>query len=75
MMATEVAKTATDAERSEAADAAVIRLRQWGTDTIHVLPEPPFEPWLVGNSSDCAVRLMDRLVAPKHAQLRLDADT
>ncbi|MGH9888171.1 MAG: FHA domain-containing protein, partial [bacterium] len=71
---TQVVEMANNAAGSEATDDVVIRLRQWGTDKIHVLPELPFGRWLVGNSSDCAVRLVDRFVAPKHAELRLEAN-
>ena len=51
----------------------VIRLREWGTDAIHMLPKPTFGPWIVGTSSACAVRLVDRHAAPKHARLTYEA--
>jgi hypothetical protein len=46
----------------------VIRLRQWGTDLIYLLPPIP-ERSLVGTSAACALRLVDRQVAPDHAEL------
>lgn len=48
---------------------AVVRLREWGTDQIHALPEPSSGAWLIGTSSVCALRLTDHYSAPKHAQL------
>jgi hypothetical protein len=52
---------------------AVLRLREWGTDRSHVLPDPPFSG-LIGTSQECAVRLSDRLIAPKHATLTYDGE-
>ena len=33
----------------------VVQLREWGTDRIYRLPEPPVENWFVGRSAPCAV--------------------
>lgn len=40
-------------------DDHVMRLREWGTDLIRVLPAPPVSGWTVGASASCAVRLDD----------------
>ena len=52
--------TRTDVAASEwTIDDQVMRLRQWGTDTIRVLPTPPVDDWTVGAASSCALRLDD----------------
>ncbi|MGH9885698.1 MAG: FHA domain-containing protein, partial [bacterium] len=55
-------------------DDAVIRLRVWGSDVIHMLPEPPVGRWLIGTASSCATRLVDRFIAPEHARLTFDGE-
>jgi hypothetical protein len=40
-------------------DDHVMRLREWGTDLIRVLPAPPVSGWMVGASASCALRLDD----------------
>ena len=40
-------------------DDLVMRLREWGTDLIRVLPAPPVSGWTVGAAASCAVRLVD----------------
>ena len=50
----------------------VLRLREWGTEAIHKLPEQPAGPLLVGTSSDCSVRLRERGAASVIAQLIFD---
>jgi hypothetical protein len=40
-------------------DDDVMRLREWGTDTIRVLPAPPVGACTVGSAEDCALRLED----------------
>jgi hypothetical protein len=40
-------------------DDQVMRLREWGTDTIRVLPAPPVADWTVGAAEGCALRLFD----------------
>ncbi|HEX2689809.1 MAG TPA: FHA domain-containing protein [Kofleriaceae bacterium] len=47
----------------------VIRLRQWGTDQIYLLPPPPVDKWLVGTTDACSLKLADRLVSREHACL------
>lgn len=53
------------ATRSDAAarewtiDDQVMRLREWGTDAIRVLPAPPVSGWMLGAGPDCAFRLDD----------------
>lgn len=50
-------------------DDEVIRLREWGTDRVHVLPAPPVQGWYVGTSTTCALRLTDRGISLLHAEL------
>jgi Inner membrane component of T3SS, cytoplasmic domain len=74
MMMTGVA-TKTDAAASEwAIDDAVMRLREWGTDVIRVLPPPPTNEWTIGAGETCAVQLDDpsRRVSRLHARLVRD---
>jgi pSer/pThr/pTyr-binding forkhead associated (FHA) protein len=55
-----------------ALDDAVIRLRQWGTDTVYELPSVrrrPSSDWTVGSGSGCAIHLEDRWTSRRHAQL------
>jgi hypothetical protein len=56
----------------------VIRLREWGTDRAHMLPQPSSVPdrfgdappdGVVGSAKGCEVRLIDPRVSPRHAQL------
>jgi len=54
------ASTRTDVAATEwTIDDEVTRLRQWGTDTIRVLPAPPVTGWTVGAADTCALRLDD----------------
>ncbi|HWO22234.1 MAG TPA: FHA domain-containing protein [Kofleriaceae bacterium] len=48
----------------------VIRLREWGTDRIHRLPDTPVE-WTLGSAAACQLRLRDRSaqISRKHATL------
>lgn len=67
------ATTKTDAAAAEwSIGDEVIRLRQWGTDQIHLLPTLPIERWLVGTAESCSLRLVDRLVSREHACLIRD---
>ena len=62
---------------SEVASNEVIQLREWGTDCVYMLPEPPLSDrlsdpppeWVVGTAEGCVVRLIDPSVLPRHAQL------
>jgi hypothetical protein len=47
----------------------VVRLREWGTERIHVLPQLPVQDCFVGTSTQCALRLTDPHVSPTHAEL------
>jgi len=47
----------------------VIHLREWGTDKIHVLPQPPCQGWLIGTSPECPLYLDDIRVSSTHADL------
>ena len=60
------------AAREWSLDDDVIRLRQWGTDRIHVLPAPPGDEWLVGSAPACSLALTDPLVSRRHARLLHD---
>jgi hypothetical protein len=67
--------TKTDVAVNEwAVDDGVMRLREWGTDTIRVLPLPPTNEWTVGASDTCALQLDDPSgrVSRVHARLVRD---
>jgi len=67
------ASTRTDAAANEwAIDDDVIRLREWGTDTIRVLPAPPTREWTVGSAETCALRLDDPSGQLARRPVRLD---
>jgi hypothetical protein len=52
--------TKTDAAAGEwTIDDHVMRLREWATDMIRVLPAPPVSGWMVGAAASCALRLHD----------------
>jgi hypothetical protein len=55
--------TKTDVAANEwSIDDRVMRLREWGTETIHVLPQPPLlgpAEWTIGSAATCALRLHD----------------
>jgi pSer/pThr/pTyr-binding forkhead associated (FHA) protein len=55
-------------------DDDVVRLREWGTDAIHVLPQPPIDVYTVGTDTTCALRLEDpsQRVSRVHARLVRD---
>ena len=57
-------------------DDDVVRLRQWGTDIVHELPQPPSDGCTVGAAGTCAIRLHDpsRMVSRQHARLVRDRD-
>ena len=67
--------TKTDAGANEwAIDDDVMRLREWGTDIIRMLPAPPTNEWTMGASDSCTVQLddPDRRVSRLHARLVRD---
>jgi len=47
----------------------VIRLREWGTDSVHV-PDPSLGPCQIGTSDECRLRLSGRPTASTRAELR-----
>jgi ActR/RegA family two-component response regulator len=55
-------------------DDHVMRLRDWGTDLVRVLPAPPVSGWMVGAAANCALRLDDPSgrVSRVHASLTHD---
>jgi pSer/pThr/pTyr-binding forkhead associated (FHA) protein len=64
--------TRTDAAASEwVIDDAVVRLRAWGTEAVHVLPPPPRNEWTIGAAETCAFQLDDATerVSRLHARL------
>jgi pSer/pThr/pTyr-binding forkhead associated (FHA) protein len=66
------ASTKTDVAATEwSIDDIVMRLREWGTDTIRVLPAPPIYELTVGAAYTCAIRLDDASgrVSRLHARL------
>jgi hypothetical protein len=67
--------TKTDVAANEwAIDDGVVRLREWGTDTIRVLPPPPTNEWTIGAAETCALQLEDPSgrVSRLHARLVRD---
>jgi len=66
------ASTKTDVAVNEwAIDDGVVRLREWGTDRIWVLPPPPADECTIGAAETCAVQLDDPSgrVSRVHARL------
>lgn len=64
--------TKTDPKTAEwPIDDRVVRLREWGTDIICMLPPPPINEWTIGADDGCALRLEDPSgrVSRLHAQL------
>ncbi|HEU4735208.1 MAG TPA: FHA domain-containing protein [Kofleriaceae bacterium] len=64
--------TKTDVAASEwTIDDDVMRLRQWGTDVIQLLPPPPTNEWTIGAARTCAVQIDDPAgrVSRLHARL------
>jgi hypothetical protein len=64
--------TKTDVAASEwTVDDRVMRLREWGTDTVRILPALPVSDWTVGSAASCALRLHDPsgCVSRVHARL------
>ena len=55
-------------------DDEVVQLREWGSDTVHLLPRATSGPWTIGASSACQLRLVDkwRRVSRVHAELVRD---
>lgn len=67
--------TKTDVAATEwAIDDHVMRLREWGTDVICVLPAPPTNEWTFGAAETCTVQLADPTghVSRLHARLVRD---
>jgi len=67
--------TKTDAAANEwAIDDDVMRLRNWGTDLINLLPPPPVREWTVGAAESCGLRLDDPSgrISRLHARLVRD---
>lgn len=54
-----------------AIDDEVFRLREWGTDAVHVLPDTPADELEVGSARGCALRLFDGSgrLSRRHARL------
>ncbi|HEU4734998.1 MAG TPA: FHA domain-containing protein [Kofleriaceae bacterium] len=66
------ATTSTDCSATEWwIDDEVIQLREWGTESIHRLPECPWGGVTIGSADTCALRLVDPngLISRKHAWL------
>jgi len=49
----------------------VIRLREWGTDIIHRLPQAPWDSAVIGTAESCALQVVDPsgFTSPVHARL------
>jgi hypothetical protein len=52
-------------------DDEVIRLREWGTDIIHRLPQAPWDSVTIGTADSCTLRLVDPsgFTSREHARL------
>jgi len=64
--------TKTDTTANEwAIDDAVMRLREWGTDIISILPPPPTNEWTIGAAETCGLQVDDPSgrVSRLHARL------
>jgi len=67
--------TRTDSAANEwAIDDDVVRLRQWGTDIVHALSDPPDDGYTLGAAENCSLRLDDPSgrVSRLHARLVRD---
>jgi hypothetical protein len=64
------ATTKTDATDGWAISDDVIRLREGGTDRVHMLPAAPTSECTIGSAEDCSLRLADPRVSRRHARLR-----
>jgi len=49
----------------------VVRLREWGTDIIHRLPQAPWDSAVIGTAESCALQVVDPsgFTSPEHARL------
>ena len=50
----------------------IIRLREWGTETVHSLPPPPVDKVLIGTADTCLFRLVDPSGHTSREHARLD---
>jgi FHA domain-containing protein len=50
----------------------VVRLREWGTDIIHRLPQAPWDSAVIGTAESCAVQVVDRSGFTSREHARLD---
>lgn len=70
------AHTKTDSAADEwAIKDGIVQLRRWGTDVVHILPDPPYDICTVGAAGTCGLRLSDPTgrVSRVHARLVRDA--
>ena len=47
----------------------VLRLREWGTDSVHAVPDPSLGPCQIGTSDECRLRLSGRHTTSTQAEL------
>jgi hypothetical protein len=68
---TDIATRTDAAAREWVIDDAVVRLRVWGTEVVHMLPAPPLNEWTIGAAETCAFQLDDATarVSRLHARL------
>jgi FHA domain len=52
----------------------VVRLREWGTDIIHRLPQPPWDSAVIGTAETCSLQVIDPLCYTSREHARLDRD-
>jgi hypothetical protein len=50
----------------------VVRLREWGTDIIHRLPQPPWDSAVIGTADTCSLQVVDPSGYTSREHARLD---
>jgi len=50
----------------------VVRLREWGTDIIHRLPQAPWDSAVIGTAESCALQVVDPSGFTSREHARLD---
>src|ERR1051325_2238661 len=70
-----IGSTKTDVAVNEwAINDDVMRLREWGTDIIHMLPPPPINEWTIGAAGTCALQLNNPTGRVSRLHVRLVRD-
>jgi hypothetical protein len=53
----------------------VVRLREWGTDIIHRLPQPPWDSAVIGTADTCSLQVVDPSGYTSREHARLERGT